>query len=383
MTTPTIKVIMVGQLPTPPYQQVTWTVYNAPDNTGAQSGYGANFLINIGVDPNGLSIVGNIVNPLTLAVSGDLTGSLPAPSVSGLQGNPIDPTAPTTAGQFLTWTGSMWSPESFSGDVVVDNLQVDGYATVAEYLTVGESIDSPIITASTSITAPLLQATNVSALTSNGNISLNSSTGVVDVISGGDVNLVSGAKLELTGNPVLIDTVAAGLIRMNWNGTDRAVFSYDAIGTQGVLDLKTKGLVSAATLNASATSGDLSLISSHDINISPVNNTTVSGSTFNVIANSIDTSCNGQISLLGNPVVINSTLDVTVNSDNDITLIPGGNIGLGASALNVGGGILCVFIPNATTVPTTNPVGGGALYVQGGALKYRGSSGTVTTLGNA
>ena len=35
------------------------------------------------------------------------------------------------------------------------------------------------------------------------------------------------------------------------------------------------------------------------------------------------------------------------------------------------------------TVPTANPTGGGVLYVESGALKYRGSSGTVTTLGNA
>ena len=42
-----------------------------------------------------------------------------------------------------------------------------------------------------------------------------------------------------------------------------------------------------------------------------------------------------------------------------------------------------VFIANAATVPTTNPVGGGILYVQGGALKFRGLSGTVTTIANA
>lgn len=42
-----------------------------------------------------------------------------------------------------------------------------------------------------------------------------------------------------------------------------------------------------------------------------------------------------------------------------------------------------MFIPNATTVPTTNPTGGGILYVEAGALKYRGSSGTVTTIAAA
>lgn len=41
-----------------------------------------------------------------------------------------------------------------------------------------------------------------------------------------------------------------------------------------------------------------------------------------------------------------------------------------------------VHLANATA-PTADPTGGGVLYVESGALKYRGSSGTVTTLGNA
>ena len=36
-----------------------------------------------------------------------------------------------------------------------------------------------------------------------------------------------------------------------------------------------------------------------------------------------------------------------------------------------------------TTAPTTNLAGGGILYVEAGALKYRGSSGTITTIGPA
>ncbi|NBU93790.1 MAG: hypothetical protein EBS18_04470 [Actinobacteria bacterium] len=36
-----------------------------------------------------------------------------------------------------------------------------------------------------------------------------------------------------------------------------------------------------------------------------------------------------------------------------------------------------------STAPASNPTGGGYLYVESGALKYRGSSGTVTTIANA
>ena len=52
-------------------------------------------------------------------------------------------------------------------------------------------------------------------------------------------------------------------------------------------------------------------------------------------------------------------------------------------ANGLGGGKGVLAIANATTAPTTNPTGGGILYVSGGALKYRGSSGTVTTLASA
>lgn len=52
----------------------------------------------------------------------------------------------------------------------------------------------------------------------------------------------------------------------------------------------------------------------------------------------------------------------------------------GMAAGTNGAGVLA--IANATA-PTTSPAGGGQLYVEAGALKYRGSAGTVTTLANA
>ncbi|GDY74121.1 hypothetical protein SAV31267_036060 [Streptomyces avermitilis] len=50
---------------------------------------------------------------------------------------------------------------------------------------------------------------------------------------------------------------------------------------------------------------------------------------------------------------------------------------------SVGAGVGVLGIANATTVPTANPTSGGVLYVEAGALKYRGSSGTVTTIAPA
>lgn len=56
---------------------------------------------------------------------------------------------------------------------------------------------------------------------------------------------------------------------------------------------------------------------------------------------------------------------------------------MGFRGSSFGGGLGVVFIGNAATVPTSNPAAGGLLYTEAGALKYRGSSGTVTVLGVA
>lgn len=59
------------------------------------------------------------------------------------------------------------------------------------------------------------------------------------------------------------------------------------------------------------------------------------------------------------------------------------NLSLLTGTQSYGGGVGVVLVANATTEPTTNPTGGGILYAFGGALKFRGSGGTVTTVGPA
>jgi hypothetical protein len=66
-----------------------------------------------------------------------------------------------------------------------------------------------------------------------------------------------------------------------------------------------------------------------------------------------------------------------------IALIGNRNAQFGSATGSVGGGTAVIGIANASAVPTSNPTGGGILYVEAGALKYRGSSGTITTLGAA
>jgi hypothetical protein len=59
----------------------------------------------------------------------------------------------------------------------------------------------------------------------------------------------------------------------------------------------------------------------------------------------------------------------------------GANISVGAQAVGTSGAGV-IAIANGTA-PSTSPAGGGQLYVEAGALKFRGSGGTVTTVGPA
>lgn len=65
-----------------------------------------------------------------------------------------------------------------------------------------------------------------------------------------------------------------------------------------------------------------------------------------------------------------------------VTLFENGTVGVGTGT-QFGGGTRVVGIQNATVVPNSNPSGGGVLFAQNGALKWRGSSGTVTTIAPA
>lgn len=66
----------------------------------------------------------------------------------------------------------------------------------------------------------------------------------------------------------------------------------------------------------------------------------------------------------------------------DIVWALTGSLGLGTST-EFGSGKGVIGVQNAATVPSTNPTGGGVMYSEGGALKWRGSSGTVTVIAPA
>jgi hypothetical protein len=64
-----------------------------------------------------------------------------------------------------------------------------------------------------------------------------------------------------------------------------------------------------------------------------------------------------------------------------VVLDTSGNVGVGVSTFGTSAAKVLGLAD--ATAPSTSPAGMGQLYVEAGALKYRGSSGTVTTLANA
>jgi hypothetical protein len=75
------------------------------------------------------------------------------------------------------------------------------------------------------------------------------------------------------------------------------------------------------------------------------------------------------------------TLGLGVGSAQQLVVNSSGNVGVGVTAFGTSAAKV-LGLANATA-PSTSPAGMGQLYVESGALKFRGSSGTITTIAAA
>lgn len=198
----------------------------------------------------------------------------------------------------------------------------------------------------------------------------------INVSAGGTITLSAAQYqndfLNFTGNPgtnvtIILPTVVTAYYLKNSLSTAYTLTVKTSAGTgvtvqQGL----TKIVLSDGTNIIGAEDlGDLAnvVILSGTINGTTIGAVTPASATFTtVIASGGGTFSTGLFADASCPVTLL----------NNLTL---GSVG--------GDGTGVAFIANATTAPTTNPTGGGVLYVQGGALKYRGSAGTISTIAPA
>ncbi len=200
-------------------------------------------------------------------------------------------------------------------------------------------------------------------------------------------DIVNGGTLSLTGENIVI-------------GTETVVGSFEGYGTSsfGTPDGTTDPFSITSKFVANITgnkSANLNIVTegvddgakdiSGDINIttgSGYNTQGESGDISIVTGDSLDTSgISGNIVLRTGDSTV-GTSSISLSSPTTIVGDQDQNVAL-VHGTSFGGGSGVIGIHTATTVPNTNPTNGGILYVEAGALKYRGSSGTVTTLGNA
>lgn len=123
-------------------------------------------------------------------------------------------------------------------------------------------------------------------------------------------------------------------------------------------------------LPAGISPGGGSVIQSRDVNTVPLIIRAIAGQA--VASLEIQNSAGDTVTWIGPTGTIFATL-----------LVAFGNTQLGGFPQQFGGGYGVVGIRNADTVPSSNAPDGGIVYVEGGALKYRGSGGTVTTIAPA
>lgn len=261
----------------------------------------------------------------------------------------------------------------------------------------------PVLDISPTLTTPTLSGTTTAgAITASGDISTSSSlvaqSGTLLVGSSskqlylrtsGGFNRIDSYDNPITATvPLLINASSIGL-----QIADSTKISIDSSGMNGVLGATTPAAATVTTLSAS---GAISCTSSSGV-------TTTASSSGGTIAglsvvNSAANALNGaaQVSLKSGATANAWEVLAVQNSStatdsyllmrlsgvvNAIALTAAGNLGVGVSSFGSSAASV-IGIVNGTA-PSSSPAGMGQLYVESGALKYRGSSGTVTTIAAA
>ncbi len=275
-----------------------------------------------------------------------------------------------------------------SGAVISGNVSI-GASSAASQFNVGSTNqfqinNSGIVTAGTwrsSTTLEVAYGGTGQTTYTNGQLLIGNTTG----------NTLTKATLTGTANQVVVT-----------NGTGSITLSTPQdIATSSTVQFAKLGLGVAASNNQLSINGKASIGFSDTA--APTNGLIVSGSvaintstpltTFTILgANTGGTQGTATLVLAENNVRL-WYMGAGFNTSGDLNFVNGSGTGtpltlsginnIGFNGTSFGSGTGVVFIANASVNPSTNPTGGGILYCDSGALKFRGSSGTVTPIAPA
>ena len=214
-------------------------------------------------------------------------------------------------------------------------------------------------------------AGSIRATGSNG--SATASIGVFDYVAGTTTRLVSyGANTTTAGAFQFIglsSNASAGDIRYGIDAT--GIHTWQNVG--GVAG-------TAMTLNSTGLGIGSSPAANSSLTVYRANSNSALRVTNGPSSNNVGIT----LESLGGNVVLNNgngPLEVSVGGSLRATIDTSGNVGIGVSTFGTSAAKVLGLAD--ATAPSTSPAGMGQLYVEAGALKYRGSSGTVTTIANA
>lgn len=222
-----------------------------------------------------------------------------------------------------------------------------------------------------SVASSLLTATNLTVVTALKNTALGASGEIPYIGTGGLFKTESALTYDDTNNYIsLLNATGVGLsqlyggaLYLNGNSlADRVICDYTGVHKtvgNATIDFGTTVANGSVSITA-GTQGTITLTAGNYTGISNGNIVLQPGSGGGAV---------GYTALGGDVFIGGSTTS---------------NIGIAcAISGSFGGGSGVIFIHNANTNPSTNPTAGGILYSDAGALKWRGSSGTVTTVAAA
>jgi hypothetical protein len=251
-------------------------------------------------------------------------------------------------------------------------------------------------------TATLASATITGDLTVRTNKLLVNSSGVgfgvtpsypVDVLSTGviaqflrDLAVDTGIQIQADNGGAIIQTIGTHTLSFYTNFAERYKIDSTGVSTWSV------GGVAGAAMTLNSTGLGVGVVPNRNLDVRQdqsaativrVQNQSVNAAAYSEL--NLSASGNNWGIRSGSTAANSNRLEFVVDPSGTnlsvMQLDTSGNVGVGVSTFGTSAAKV-LGLANATA-PSTSPAGMGQLYVEAGALKYRGSSGTVTTIANA